>query len=167
MWKRIALAASMALNLHGTCAAADDLLPAVELYVPGVCLACIDWADHLRHNGFTVTLHDTPDMASLKRRLKVPPAAESVLTATVAGYFIEGHVPAGDIRQLLREKPKARGLAVPGLPRGAPGFETSNPFCETGCTILDNADGIRDARREPYETLLVAPDGQTSVWAKH
>jgi hypothetical protein len=90
-----------------------------------------------------------------------------VHTATVAGYFIEGHVPAEDIRQLLRDKPKARGLAVPGLPRGSPGREQSNPFCETACTILDNAGQERDVRRERYDTLLVAPDGKTSIFARH
>jgi hypothetical protein len=78
-------------------------------------------------------------MPRLKRWLNVPAGLESVHTAKVGNYFIEGHVPAEDIKLLLKEMPKARGLAVPGLPRGAPGREQSNPFCETACTILDNA----------------------------
>ena len=97
----------------------------------------------------------------------VPTGLESVHTARVAGYFIEGHVPAEDIKLLLRERPRARGLAVPGLPRGAPGREQSNPFCETACTILDSAGNEREVRREAYNTLLVAPDGKTSVFARH
>jgi hypothetical protein len=85
----------------------------------------------------------------------------------VGNYFVEGHVPAEDIKLLLKEKPMARGLAVPGLPRGAPGREQSNPFCETACTILDNASNEREVRREAYNTLLVGPDGKTSVFARH
>ena len=106
-------------------------------------------------------------MPRLKRWLNVPSGLESVHTARVAGYFIEGHVPAEDIKLLLNERPRARGLAVPGLPRGAPGRENSNPVCETACTILDNASNEREVRREAFTTLLVAPDGRTSVFARH
>lgn len=150
-------------------AAADEALPPVVVYAPSPCLACIDWADHLRKNGFEVSIEETPiaNMPKLKRWLNVPAELESVHTARVAGYFIEGHVPAEDIKLLLKEKPSARGLAVPGLPRGAPGRELSNPFCETACTILDNASQDREIRREAYSTLLVGPDGKTSVFARH
>jgi hypothetical protein len=106
-------------------------------------------------------------MAAIKRRLKVPKDVESVHTAVVAGYFVEGHAYAEDIRELLRDKPKARGIAVPGLPRGAPGREQSNPTCETACTTLDNTTGERDIRRELFNTMLVKPDGTTSIWARH
>ena len=148
-------------------AAESGRLPPVEIHGPTVCLACIDWADHLRQHGFTATFIGTDDVAAVKRRLKVPTELESVHTAVVAGYFIEGHVPAEDILQLLKEKPRARGLAVPGLPRGAPGREKSAPFCETGCTILDNEGVEPVVRREMFNTYLVAPNGKTSVWARH
>lgn len=150
-------------------AAADEPLPAVVVYAPSPCLACIDWADHLRQNGFEVSMEETAsaNMPRLKRWLNVPAELESVHTAKVAGYFIEGHVPAEDIKLLLRERPRARGLAVPGLPRGSPGREVSNPFCETACTILDNAGHDKDIRREAYNTLLVGLDGKTSVFARH
>jgi len=85
----------------------------------------------------------------------------------VAGYFVEGHAYAEDIHELLRDEPKARGIAVPGLPRGAPGRELSNPTCETACTMLDNTSGERDAKRDLFNTLLVKPDGSTSIWARH
>ncbi len=68
---------------------------------------------------------------------------------------------------MLREKPRARGIAVPGLPGGAPGRELSNPTCETACTMLDNTSGEREVRRELFNTLLVSPDGSTRVWARH
>ena len=145
-------------------------LPPVVVYAPSPCLACIDWAEHLRQNGFVVTLEEKllADMPGVKRRLKVPQELESVHTAKVAGYFIEGHVPAEDVLLLLKEKPKARGLAVPGLPRGAPGRESYNPICDTACTILDNNSGQPpDIRREAFNTLLVAPNGRTSVYARH
>lgn len=149
--------------------AADEALPPVVVYAPSPCLACIDWADHLRKNGFEVSIAETPiaSMPKLKRWLNVPSDVESVQTSKVAGYFVEGHVPAEDIKLLLKERPRARGLAVPGLPRGAPGREVSNPFCETACTILDNASQEREIRREAYNTLLVGPDGKTSVFARH
>jgi hypothetical protein len=153
-------------SLH---AAEEEALPPVVLYAPSPCLACIDWADHLRQNGFEVRIEETlqANMPRLKRWLNVPAELESVHTAKVGSYFVEGHVPAEDIKLLLKEKPKARGLAVPGLPRGAPGREVSNPFCETACTILDNASQEREVRREAYNTLLVGPDGKTSVFARH
>lgn len=162
-----ALSVLAVLSLRG--AAAEDSLPPVVVYAPSPCLSCIDWADHLRKNGFEVTMTETlaANMPRLKRWLNVPAELESVHTAKVAGYFIEGHVPAEDILQLLKEKPKARGLAVPGLPRGSPGREVSNPVCETACTILDNAGQERDIRRERYDTLLVGPDGKTSIFARH
>lgn len=142
-------------------------LPPVEVFVPTPCLACIDWAEHLRNAGFVVKITPSDDLAALKRRLKVPTDLESRHTATVAGYFVEGHVPVEDILQLLKEQPPARGLAVPGLPRGAPGLELSNPTCETACTMLDNDSGVRDIRRELYDTLLVLPDGRSKTWARH
>lgn len=148
---------------------AAAVLPPVVVYAPSPCLACIDWADHLRKNGFPVTLKAKlrAEMPPLKRKLQVPADLESVHTALVAGYFIEGHVPAEDILMLLQEKPKALGLAVPGLPGGAPGRESYNPICDTACTILDNAGQARDVRREAFNTLLVGLDGQTSVYARH
>lgn len=162
---------SAVLALCTTPATAADAppLPPVELHLPNPCLACIDWAEHLMEHGFKVTFRESTDMAAVKRRLKVPTAVESVHTATVGGYFIEGHVPAEDIKELLREKPKARGLAVPGLPMGAPGREArgSASSCETGCTILERAQSQRDSRREMYDTLLVGRDGKTSVYARH
>lgn len=168
---RALIALVLAFAVTGTRAAdaASPGLPPIIVYAPSPCLACIDWADHLRQAGFDVTIEEkeSATMLRLKRWLNVPSGLESVHTAKVGNYFIEGHVPAEDIKLLLKEMPKARGLAVPGLPRGAPGREQSNPFCETACTILDNASNEREVRREAYNTLLVGPDGKTSVFARH
>ncbi|MBZ0097363.1 MAG: DUF411 domain-containing protein [Sulfuricella sp.] len=166
MLKRIVLATALALSLNGVQAVEAEGVPAVEVYGPAGCLACMEYLYHLSQNGIAATFKGTADMAAVKRRLRVPAAVESVLTAKVGGYFIEGHVPADDIKLLLREKPKARGLAVPGLPLGAPGFEETDPSCEAGCTILAG-DSEREPLRELFFTLLVTPDGKTSVYARH
>ena len=92
---------------------------------------------------------------------------EAVPSATVAGYFIEGHVHADQIKELLNEKPQALGLTVPGLPLGAPGREFSSPTCDTACTVLDKDSAPPRVRRELYETLLVKKDGKTSTYARH
>jgi hypothetical protein len=166
---RTLLTMLLAACLAAPALADDPALPPITVFAPTPCLACIDWADHLRKAGFSVSIEEkeAATMPRIKRWLNVPAELESVHTARVGNYFIEGHVPAEDIKLLLKEKPRARGLAVPGLPRGAPGRELSNPFCETACTILDNAGQERDIRREAYNTLLVGPDGKTSVFARH
>ncbi|MBI5718886.1 MAG: metal-binding protein [Burkholderiales bacterium] len=163
------LALFAAAAAQGGEVATPPALPPVVVYAPSPCLACIDWAEHLRRHGFSVTIEDKPlaEMPRLKRWLNVPSALESVHTARVAGYFIEGHVPAADILLLLKERPKALGLAVPGLPRGAPGRESYNPVCDTACTILDNAGREHEVRREAFNTLLVGAGGRTSVYARH
>ncbi|HNB90117.1 MAG TPA: DUF411 domain-containing protein [Plasticicumulans sp.] len=160
------------IALLSTCAlgavAAERKVPPVEVFIPHMCLACLDWAEHLRQNGFPeVKVKEVADMAALKKKLKVPADLESVHTAVVAGYFVEGHVPAEDIRELLTEKPKAWGIAVPGLPRGAPGRELSMPSCETGCTMLDAQTPEREIRREMFNTMIVYKDGRVKVWARH
>lgn len=143
-------------------------LPAVKVYVPKVCLACIEWAEHLRQHGFTVTVDDTQDVASIKKRYRIAADLEARHTAVVAGYFIEGHVPAEDVKQLLTEKPKARGLAVPGAPRGAPGLDVlAGTGCETGCTMLEGDGAANRVRREMFNTLLVGKDGKSRIWARH
>ena len=163
LMKQLVFAAALAMSAYGAHA---ETMPAVEVYGPTGCLACMEWVYHLSQNGFAATFHGTDDMAAIKSRLKVPAAVESRLTAKVGSYFIEGHVPAEDIKLLLTEKPKARGLAVPGLPLGAPGYEGSDPTCEAGCTVLAPNDN-REVQREMFDTLLVAPNGKTSVYARH
>jgi hypothetical protein len=146
-------------------------LPPVKVFTPKVCLACIEWAEHLRQHGFAVSLDDSQDMAAVKRRYRIGTELEARHTAVVAGYFVEGHVPAEDIKLLLQERPKARGLAVPGAPRGAPGLDVlMGTGCESGCAILADdgpLDGGQVVRRELFDTLLVGQDGRTSVYARH
>ena len=161
------LLGALLMSLSTGLAQAADKIPVVEIYMPTPCLACIDWGAYLAERGFKVVYKESADMAAVKKRLKVPKALESVHTAVVGGYFVEGHAYAEDIQELLRDRPKARGIAVPGLPIGAPGREYSNPTCETACTTLDNTSGERAPKRELFDTLLVLPDGNTKIWARH
>jgi len=94
----------------------------LTVYKSPTCGCCGEWVKQLRANGFTVAVHETDNVAPIKARAGIPPALESCHTALVGGYAIEGHVPAEDIRRLLREKPAARGLAGPGMPAGSPGM---------------------------------------------
>jgi hypothetical protein len=78
---------------------------------------------HLRTSGFTVKDESVGDLAPIKAKYKVPSALESCHTALVEGYVVEGHVPGDTIKRLLRERPTVVGLAVPGMPVGAPGMD--------------------------------------------
>jgi hypothetical protein len=90
---------------------------------------------------------DVDNPEAYRARYGIPHALGGCHTALVEGYAVEGHVPAQDLRKLLAERPKARGLAVPGMPGGSPGMEGSRP--------------------EPYEVLLVHADGRASVYARY
>lgn len=121
--------------------------PLVEVFKSPTCGCCGAWVEHLRHSGFDVVAHDVRDVSAERARLGMPDQYASCHSAVVNGYAIEGHVPAADIRRLLKEKPKAAGLAVPSMPPGAPGMEGD--------------------RSVPYDTLLVSRDGSARVYARH
>jgi hypothetical protein len=97
-------------------------LPMVSVNKDPTCSCCTGWADHLRAEGFPVTEVATTDLKAVKTRLGVPTELSGCHTAEVAGYVIEGHVPAVAIKRLLAERPAAIGLAVPGMPAGSPGM---------------------------------------------
>ena len=107
------------------------------------CGCCTGWVQHLRRNGFAATIVETADMQAVKTRLGVPAQLASCHTAEIAGYIIEGHVPAQAIARLIAEKPNAIGLAVPGMPIGSPGMEGGTP--EIYDVILFGSD-----RRESF-----------------
>lgn len=97
-------------------------VPQVTVTKDPDCGCCNGWVAHLRRSGFAVTTNNSPDVPALKKQLGVPDDLASCHTAEVAGYVIEGHVPAPAIRRLLQQRPSARGLAVPGMPGGSPGM---------------------------------------------
>jgi len=96
---------------------------------------------HLRDKGFKVDARDVVDLDAVKRKHGVPEALESCHTALVDGYVLEGHVPADVIGQLLRERPKLAGLAVPGMPAGSPGTESPGRKAERYDVIAFDARG--------------------------
>ena len=122
----LTLAASVATG-GVTAGASAAQKPAIKVAKDPNCGCCSGWVEHLRNNGFTATVADTADMQAVKTRLGVPAELASCHTAEIAGYVIEGHVPAQAIERLLAEKPDARGLAVPGMPIGSPGMEGGRP----------------------------------------
>ena len=121
--------------------------PLVEVWKDPNCGCCKDWIVHLERSGFKAQSHDTGNNAA-RARLGMPQKFASCHTAVVGGYVIEGHVPAREIARLLREKPQALGLAVPGMPVGSPGMD----------------GGIYGNRKDRYEVLLVAKDGSSRVY---
>ena len=121
---------------------------AMKVYRSPSCGCCGGWVDHLRGAGFEVAVEMIDDVSPIAQRLGVPDALRSCHTGEIAGYFVEGHVPASDVERLLREQPVARGIAVPGMPIGSPGMEMGE-------------------RREAFQTLLVNGQGAISVFATH
>lgn len=119
----------------------------VEVFKSPYCGCCKEWVEHMRKAGFDVTTQNVTDVPAARKATGMPEKFGSCHTAKVGGYAIEGHVPAADVQRLLKEKPKAIGLAVPGMPQGSPGMETNHP--------------------QPYDTILVMPDGSYKVFAKH
>ena len=99
----------------------------MTVYKSPTCGCCREWVKHIRESGLRVETHDLGDVSPMRRRYGVPGALASCHTAVVAGYAIEGHVPAADIQRLLRERPKVVGLAVPGMVVGSPGMEQGPP----------------------------------------
>lgn len=118
---------------------AGDELPRVTVWKSPSCGCCADWVQHMRSAGFAVTAHDVDDLDRIKARNGIAPEVGSCHTAEVEGYVLEGHVPADSVKRLLAERPRAKGLAVPGMPQGSPGMET----------------GIK----ENYEVLLLTDAG--------
>ncbi|MDR0673616.1 MAG: DUF411 domain-containing protein [Zoogloeaceae bacterium] len=127
---------------------AEEGLPVVTMYKNPACGCCGLWAEYLEEAGFAPPQsHAVTDMAATRRILGMPEIHASCHTARIGRYLIEGHVPAADIKRLLREHPDAIGLAVPGMPMGSPGM--------TG------------GRAETYDTLLILKDGSARVFQRH
>ena len=141
----VRIAAFLSLLAPAVWAAAP--LPTVTVYKNPSCGCCGKWVEHMKASGFPMVTIDTENVAAHKARLGVPVAMGSCHTAEVGGYLVEGHVPAADVKRLLAEKPRAKGLVSPGMPQSAPGMDI--------------------AGKVPYEILLVAKDGTTATYARH
>lgn len=136
-----AIGASVAMPLLAMAAA-----PVIEIFKTESCGCCGAWVEHLKANGFATRVVNVDNPSDYRERGGIPNELGSCHTGMVQGYAIEGHVPASDIKRLLATKPKARGLAVPGMPLGSPGME--------------------GPRKDPFDVLLVDAKGRSSVF-KH
>lgn len=130
-------------------APATSGLPLLVVNRTPSCGCCGVWVDHMREAGFEVQVNNFDNLNPIKERVGVPLGKGSCHTAEVGGYFVEGHVPAEDVKRLLAEKPDAKGLVVPGMPLGSPGME------------------VPDGTVHPYTVELVGNDGETTAFAQH
>lgn len=123
----------------------------IEVWKTDGCGCCVAWIGILEQNGYSVRSYNVPTgrLTELKMAAGIGPDLASCHTARVNGYVIEGHVPPGEIDRLLAERPDAVGLSVPGMPLGSPGMGEPGPGME------------------PYDVLLVRPDGTADVYASY
>jgi hypothetical protein len=121
--------------------------PTMTIYMSPTCGCCAKWVDHVKAAGFKTVVHEEEDMDTVKESLGVPRDMRSCHTAQVDKYLIEGHVPAEDVRKLLAQKPKAAGLAAPGMPASSPGM------------------ALPGEPHEPFDVLLFQRDGKSEVFA--
>lgn len=143
---RTALIAVAALGMP-VVSLAQDAQPAIHVVEGKGCECCVKWTEYLREQGFDVTSEERFGVLLIQHKIDrgVPADQYSCHTGEIDGYFLEGHVPAADIRRLLEERPDAAGLAVPGMPYGSPGMGP-------------------ESRREAYDVMLVLKDGSSEVY---
>lgn len=131
------------LAISGLAQAAET----IDVYRDPSCGCCKAWIKHLSDNGFTVNDHVEPNMSALKQRLGVAPRLASCHTGVINGKFVEGHVPAEQVR-LLAERDDLKGVVVPGMPMGSPGMEMGD-------------------RKDAYQVIGVTNAGQDTVVAQY
>ena len=140
----LAIATPLALLACSTPAAAA----VINVVKTASCGCCGKWVEHMKKAGHDVRVTNVEDVTPTARRLGVPDDLRSCHTSSVGGYAIEGHVPAADIARLLKEKPVAAGLSVPGMVAGSPGMELGD-------------------QRPAYKVILFTRDGKRRVFAQH
>jgi hypothetical protein len=131
-------------------APAATALPKVTVYKTSSCGCCRLWVDHMKANGFDVQAMDVSaaDVRGISKAAGLKDEGTSCHTAKIGAYTVEGHVPAADIKRMLKEKPAIAGIAAPGMPMGSPGMEQGNA-------------------KEPYDVIAFKKDGTSTVYAKH
>lgn len=148
--RRLALAAMGVLLAAPAAGLAMPGTALVEVWKDPSCGCCKEWVTHLEAHGFKTKVHDVGNNA-VRGRLGIDRKYGSCHTAVVGGYAIEGHIPAREILRLLKERPQALGLAVPGMPVGSPG--------------MDGA--LYEGRKDPYSVMLLARDGSATIYQRY
>ena len=105
-----------------TARAGAQVLRRAILYKNPQCGCCEDYANYLRGHGYGVEVIATHDLDAIKAKNGVPESLGGCHTTLIDGYVVEGHVPASTIERLLRERPRIRGISLPGMPQGSPGM---------------------------------------------
>ena len=150
---QVAMSLAAPQSIATTTDIAEAALPAtlasMVVHKSAYCGCCELWVEHMRDSGFAVEVRNVDNVNTIKEHVGVPLAKGSCHTAQVGNYFIEGHVPAGDVKRLLAEQLDAKGLVLPGMPKGSPGME------------------VPDGSMDVYTVELVANDGSTSAFALH
>jgi len=129
-------------------AGAGALNPKITVYKSRFCGCCKNWSRYLGERGFIVTEKPVEHLGPLKKKFGIPRRFSACHTATAGGYVIEGHVPLEDIKRLLHERPDIRGLAVRGMPKGAPGMEGA-------------------AKKGAFKVMAIRKDGTSFVYSTH
>jgi hypothetical protein len=121
----------------------------ITVYKTSSCGCCKLWVDHLKANGFDVQAMDVSagDVRAVSKAAGLKEEDTSCHTAKIGNYTVEGHVPAADIKRMLKEKPAIAGIAAPGMPQGSPGMEQGS--------------------KEAYDVIAFTKDGKSTVYAKH
>ena len=130
--------------------AAEAATRSITVYKTPWCGCCKGWITHMTRAGFKPTVHEVEDLTPIREKHGVPFNLSSCHTGLIGGYAVEGHVPPADVLRLLKERPKAIGLTVPGMPIGSPGMESPNGATEAYATLL-----------------LLDRSGKTRVFARH
>ena len=121
----------------------------ITVYKTPWCGCCGGWVSHMEKAGFRTKVVVTEDLTPIRTRYKIPFELSSCHTGVIAGYAVEGHVPAEDVERLIKERPEALAILVPGMPIGSPGME------------------IAGQPNESFDTLLLEKSGKTRVFARH
>lgn len=139
-WVALWLALGLGAGTLVSAAHAEDRQ--ITVYKSASCGCCGGWVEVMRQNGFSVKVQEMDDVEPIKNFLRVDEDLRSCHTAIVDGYVVEGHVTPTAIRKLLAERPKVRGIALPGMPEGSPGMSgnKSEPFVTY--TISDSAPKV-------------------------
>ena len=126
-----------------------SLLGAADMtvYKTPTCGCCAKWVEHVRAAGIKVKVVEVPSTAAARSSAGIKEKYGSCHTGMINGYAIEGHVPVADIHRLLKEKPKAKGLAVPGMPMGSPGME--GPYKDAYSVLLITEEGSTVFQKYP------------------
>lgn len=147
--KRRTLLQGALIALLGPIVAHARTQPVIDVYKTPTCGCCQDWVTHLEQNGFKVIVHEVPSTKPYRNRFGVPAELASCHTGFVDGYAVEGHVPAAEIKRMLKERPKALGLSVPGMPIGSPGME------------------VEGTRRDAFNVVLFGDNGSHKVYRSY